>query len=155
MLIYPAWIGYDRSVLDHFIAKIGCKAPHWQSKRITSNCSNIQQITNSLEPVKHYTFAEFLNEVHTPCQSIEMLGVNYAEDKYENLYPNGAQKEKLFDIILRFRDMHRFKEIKQVKSYDSQRLIGNAGGYIGLFLGGLYIAPFFKYQNPLRSFVDG
>ena len=28
-----------------------------------------------------------------------------------------------------------FKEIKQVRAYNAQTLIGNAGGYIGLFLG--------------------
>ena len=28
-----------------------------------------------------------------------------------------------------------FKEIKQVRAYNIQTLIGNAGGYIGLFLG--------------------
>ena len=28
-----------------------------------------------------------------------------------------------------------FKEIKQVRAYNVQSLIGNAGGYIGLFLG--------------------
>ena len=28
-----------------------------------------------------------------------------------------------------------FKEIKQVRAYNAQALVGNAGGYIGLFLG--------------------
>ena len=28
-----------------------------------------------------------------------------------------------------------FKEIKEVRAYNLQALIGNAGGYIGLFLG--------------------
>ena len=28
-----------------------------------------------------------------------------------------------------------FKEIKQVRAYNAQTLVGNAGGYIGLFLG--------------------
>ena len=29
----------------------------------------------------------------------------------------------------------KFKEIKQVRAYTTQTLIGNTGGYIGLFLG--------------------
>ena len=28
-----------------------------------------------------------------------------------------------------------YKEIRQIRAYDAQSLIGNAGGYIGLFLG--------------------
>ena len=28
-----------------------------------------------------------------------------------------------------------FKEIKQMRAYNAQTLVGNAGGYIGLFLG--------------------
>ena len=30
-----------------------------------------------------------------------------------------------------------YKEIKQVRAYDIQSLIGNAGGYLGLFLGNI------------------
>ena len=37
-----------------------------------------------------------------------------------------------------------FKEIKQVRAYNVQSLVGNAGGYIGLFLGyTLKEMPFF------------
>ena len=43
--------------------------------------------------------------------------------------PNG-----IWLIKMNFLSGH-FKEIKQVRAYNVQSLIGNSGGYIGLFLG--------------------
>ena len=39
-----------------------------------------------------------------------------------------------FKLRLWFRS-NRFMEIKQIKAYNFQTLVGNGGGYIGLFLG--------------------
>ena len=39
-----------------------------------------------------------------------------------------------FKVRLWFRS-NRFMEIKQVKAYNFQNLVGNGGGYMGLFLG--------------------
>ena len=135
MISNSGWKGYDKYVLDHFTEKIGCRPLYWDVNKSMPPCSNIVQMKNAHEPFKYYTFTQFLSEIQEPCQNIETLGVTYTEDYYQNEYPNGTSKEKVFDIILRFRDLHRFKEVKQVKSYDAQSLIGNTGGYIGLCLG--------------------
>ena len=39
-----------------------------------------------------------------------------------------------FSVLL-FTVENKFKEIRQVRAYGIQSLIGNAGGYLGLFLG--------------------
>ena len=36
----------------------------------------------------------------------------------------------------------KFKEIKQKREVDMQTVIGNAGGYVGLFLGNIMIVQF-------------
>ena len=47
-----------------------------------------------------------------------------------------------------------YKEIDQVKNYDMESLIGNIGGYIGLFLGYSITAIPFMVQKGYRKFFD-
>ena len=127
------------TVLNHFTDKIGCKAPYWIANRTTPGCSNISHMKKAHEPFKYYTWTEFIDEIQEPCQTIETFGVTYSEDVYDHVYPNGTAKEKVFYIILRFRDMPRFKQITQVASYDFASTYGNAGGYIGIYVGWSFI----------------
>ena len=52
---------------------------------------------------------------------------NAAENKTENM----------FEVLLNFND-GTYMEIQNAKSYDTWTLLGNAGGYVGLFLGYRY-----------------
>ena len=45
-----------------------------------------------------------------------------------------GNSDDFFVLHVNFKS-HVFKEIKQIRAYNVQALIGNAGGYIGLFLG--------------------
>ena len=122
-------------MLNHFIDKVGCKTTYWITNRTVKGCANISQIKRAHEPFRYYTWTENLNEIQESCQKIETLGLTYSEDYYDHLYPNGTAKEKVFAIMLRFRDMPRFKLIQHVKSYDFVSTYGNAGGYIGIYVG--------------------
>ena len=53
-----------------------------------------------------------------------------------NVDNHNSQPEALdwFKVRLWFRS-NRFMEIKQIRAYNLQNLVGNGGGYIGLFLG--------------------
>ena len=54
---------------------------------------------------------------------------------YSNVSSLGVSNTtKMFEIGLLFQGK-TFMLIEQTKSYDYQTLIGNAGGYVGLFLG--------------------
>ena len=44
------------------------------------------------------------------------------------------QRKQMFQVMLTFQGS-TYTEITQIKAYDVQTLIGNAGGYVGLFLG--------------------
>ena len=45
-----------------------------------------------------------------------------------------AANETEFTIVTNFRQTS-FREIKQIRAYDIDSLVGNMGGYMGLFLG--------------------
>ena len=86
-----------------------------------------------------------------PCQSIEKIFYSYDEKaqlddiasklkyygkNWVNLSGGKSddQRRMMFQVMLTFQGS-TYTEITQIKAYDVQTLIGNAGGYIGLFLG--------------------
>ncbi len=72
-----------------------------------------------------------------PCQQIEKIIYIFDEFHWlvDNWIVDGTNKtEKVFEILVEFLD-GTYMQIQQTKAYDGQSLVGNAGGYIGLFLG--------------------
>ena len=83
-----------------------------------------------------------------PCQEIEKIIFLYEElgwlvdDWIVNLVSNktmNSQNEtkNMFELALNFND-GTYMEIQNAKSYNTWTLLGNAGGYVGLFLGYRY-----------------
>ena len=85
---------------------------------------------------------EFEKNYYEPCQQVEK--VLYSYDEYESPVSNTSIREdKLFQLILNFQG-DTYMEIEQIPAYDIQSLFGNAGGYIGVFLGVSFLQlPFF------------
>ena len=61
------------------------------------------------------------------CTSIENINYKYRE------YDTDDHENDRFWIGLTYPE--KFKDINQVRAVDIQTVIGNAGGYVGLFLG--------------------
>ena len=83
-----------------------------------------------------------------PCQEIEKIIFSYDElswlvddwitDANANDTNQSENKsENMFEVLLNFND-GTYMEIQNAKSYDTWTLLGNAGGYVGLFLGYRY-----------------
>ena len=69
-----------------------------------------------------------------PCQSIKKITYDYEEVTIEDDSNTMTNTSSWFRIVLLFYDQY-YKQITQVRAYDMELLIGNIGGYIGLFLG--------------------
>ena len=89
-----------------------------------------------------------------PCRSISNLQFDFEDvqiEEDEELIGDPQVHIKISTIDT------TFKEINQVRAYDIQSLIGNAGGYLGLFLG--YSIVHFpilivKVFNNIKHFVN-
>ena len=70
-----------------------------------------------------------------PCLTIEKIQIDYDEVdlKGTRLNPDIEDEDWLMLEFLVVAD--KFKEIRQVRKYSVQSLVGNSGGYIGLCLG--------------------
>ena len=71
-----------------------------------------------------------------PCKSIQKILYSYEElndlEEWTDGWPN--EMDRLFEVILEFTD-GTYMEIEQVQDYGPQDVVGDIGGYLGLFLG--------------------
>ena len=138
-----AWLEYDKKARRDMITSVGCVPPYWKFEYPNDNF----QICNSSNAMKNFYLDLEWNQHTHPCRRMARLTTDFIE------YPTmshdkefGAEyKDKYFAVYFYFPG-EVFKNILLVRSFDVQTLIGNAGGYIGLFLGNTLLQlPGFVY----------
>ena len=117
---------YDDTTLQEIIKSVGCYPPYSESKQNITMCTNSKDLKSiSFHQVDLWA-GDNLN--HLPCSGIEKVNTDKTElDEDETTDP-------YFTISSNVKDL-TYKEIKMKKAYDIWVLIGNVGGFIGLFLG--------------------
>ena len=114
------WIHFDDTVVKTHHDSIGCSPPYHKSNK--SICSSKSEIMKS-----RYELNEVRNRYYPPpCE--EMSSIVFSSERLQ--IPGDSENLKLY-----FNYPDKTKVIQQVKAVDFQTLIGNIGGYIGLFLG--------------------
>ena len=138
----------DYIASESALEKLQCHPPYYNWKSKFTNCNNTEQMARA----KNLIFKS-RNELMEPCQSAEKIIYDHqdlsvsVEDLYQNenllqhLLYSGLREEKLtewlsngYDITLQLPE-NKYKAIVHKEAYDFTNLIGNSGGYIGLFLG--------------------
>ena len=117
--------------------QVGCTLPHWIINTTSPTCVG-QQLKN---------IRRLLSDVHDypdPCQTVEKVLYSYEEtgglENLETIIESSTNwnqrydRKEIFQVLLNFQG-DSYMEITQTRAYDLQSLIGNAGGYVGLFLG--------------------
>ena len=121
------WKEYDFDVARSHLEKIGCRTVYdnWDSSYPTCNSSEKMSMASSFITTK----------IMDPCQSAD----NILFDHVDALRP-GSNWFPTDNFALAV-DMQitKIKVIQQKRAYELQTLIGNSGGYIGVFLGTYYI----------------
>ena len=117
----PDDINFDQMLIDYHLKRVGCKAPYHKTNKDMEICDTKEKIsqanfdlTGRERPIK-------------PCSSAPTIIFSYDEYEYNFKGP------EWFHVILQY--PNQYKETKMVQAIDLQTVIGNAGGYIGLFLG--------------------
>ena len=68
-----------------------------------------------------------------PCRTIKKFQIDYVEENVPS--GEGDDEGEGWFIIELIVNANAYTEVKQVRKYSIQSLVGNAGGYIGLCLG--------------------
>ena len=112
---------------------IGCSPPHLKLKSRLRPCSTREEMSKFRWP----TYQDLQN-FPLPCNVIEKVHYEYEDVDSVSFGDEETEKNKTvtswFGITLFFPEPS-YKEIKQAQAYDMETFVGNAGGYIGLFLG--------------------
>ena len=117
------WRNYDALLLEKHIKNVGCRAPYQQLYQKFPICSTLEQMKNSyFDDLGSLSLTNDYNRV--PCQVIP--DVPYT-------YPQMPNKTQGFTITIVY--PHNVKIVTQSQAVDVHSLIGNIGGYIGLFMG--------------------
>ena len=137
------WLNDDQLVYEEFLTRGGkCRPPYkiWNSTYPV--CDTIQKMYEA-----NYHFGRQRDKYMEPCQNAEKViyesqVVDFSKLSMDSDYYHRVGlaefdyffKEGSFIVVVEILS-NRFKVIKHVQQYDLQSLIGNSGGYIGLFLG--------------------
>ena len=117
-------ISFDRLVLNKHIESTGCIAPYLGAYKMYPKCNTTETVKKSM-----YLFEEMATKYYPrSCKRISKMDTDLTTARVAST---------LLGIGLRFPD--DVKIITQSKEVDIHTLIGNMGGYIGLFLGNLYV----------------
>ena len=155
---------YDEKVVNHIMETVKCKPPYWNAIPSLNPCfeqKQLQNITYLFAEAVSTSHTMNFYTVETPCRSLERISIDVMDvqtpQRWLEMYP--FMNESV-GIMLDFKELI-YKEVKNVRGMDTQALIGkyrtiilsssnsalhtytnlcplfsgNAGGYLGLFLG--------------------
>ena len=117
---YEGWKTFDNSAIEKHIQNAACAVHQVQNKPL---CNTSEEIRNS-----KYSMNELRNK-YFPPPCLEMSNIVSSM--------NILTESNVTSPVLVISYPEKIKVITQLKSVDAHTLIGNIGGYIGLFLGNI------------------
>ena len=115
---------YDVTIVNDIISTIGCRPPYIQSTRNWTICKTKEMLKSATV----FELDSISDHLVQPCLSIG--DIRYVTKAYNT---NNEWNTSLPWLSLA--PPKKIKLITQVRDVDMQTVIGNAGGYVGLFLG--------------------
>ena len=112
---------YDNIMINQLVVERGCRVPYLKGYRSHPMCNTTKKIQDG----KIDTDAQLQMNISKACQRISKIRVNVEKSQFTNL-----------TLVIHF--PREVKVITQSKDVDIHSLIGNIGGYLGLFLGKNY-----------------
>ena len=121
---------YDRTIVNTRIDKLGCRPRYLQPSKNMTICKT----TETLEQAIWVSDVDFVaDDAIQPCLSIGDIRVSQG-----TAYNPGKMSKGPNATWVSITPPKKIKMIHQVKDVNIQTVIGNAGGYVGLFLGKWY-----------------
>ena len=135
----------DMDLIDSkLLHQIQCKPPHWIDIDFT--------ICNSSQNIKKFDISSdipdssFLKSQPKPCDQVQSASI-FIQENYRSKNTTNLDRMSSFGILFNSPD---YREIKHTRDFNLESLIGNVGGYIGLFLG----FAFWQIPDALGNIFD-
>ena len=123
------WQNDDEIIRKQIVNDVGCKPPHWKINDDYPICNNkiAMKKTNILKWDVPDT--AFLKSFKQPCQQVQSISFTPHVVRRIN------ESEEPFPYLWLIFKSTTYKEIQHIRSFSAESLVGNMGGYVGLFLG--------------------
>ena len=123
----------DLQIFKKFAEINSCKPPHWLGFKYPRICNTSKKMRDAYFGDVEVNNPDLLKNFMKPCDQVQTLSLNTQESQQENKENLGTQA--ILGFV--FRSLE-FKEILHVQALNIEGLVGNMGGYIGLFLGNIF-----------------
>ena len=114
-------VNYDQQAYNDHVKRIGCKPPYLNVHGNYSNCKSKEKMRQT-----HFNYLFVRRSLTNPCTSLQNINYRYEEIDVKRKAPTFSVEVYLPET---------FKEIQQVREVNFHTLVGNCGGYVGLFCG--------------------
>ena len=128
----PRWKEDDLIIKEKIMSNTKCAPPYWETlEKVTPypKCSKKEEMRNIFDDISW-------DKLDTPCRIITKstyFDTEFPSDRYDDKFED-KNPGNYFSARFYFPRPY-FKEIRLVRSFDVETMIGNGGGYIGLCLG--------------------
>ena len=114
-------VNFDQIDLDDHLERVGCRAPYQKTRKQLKICNSMDDLHDAT------SYQIQTRKSNTPCTSASTITHSFDEQDIDVMGSDWFHVQIMYP--------NQYKEIVMVKAVDLQTAIGNAGGYIGLFLG--------------------
>ena len=125
---YENFIDHDQTVFDKIMEKAKCRPYYLQTENGLPFCESNDLRKNFINSPN-----DVITKFDPPCQSITKVQFEY-EDLYDGEYEFSENVDEIIIIGIDIMDQ-LFNQIEQTSAYNIDNLVGDIGGYFGLFLG--------------------
>ena len=119
---------FDTYLFEDIMKSVGCRPPYWSSRTHLNVCSTDVQMKKIRKLYLEHSMHRDVRLAYLPCRRLINIQYEFSEIDHKETQP------PYFMINVWFVNS-KYREIKMVSKFDAQTLIGNIGGYIGIFVG--------------------
>ena len=122
--------------LETVIEESGCTPSMWFTNRSEPLCRTKKSFQGLYaRNIDHLYRLTKSKKYLEPCLDIEKLQIEFNEEDIISVEGESKDNKEGWFSLEYIISTHKFEEVKQVRKYSAQSLVGNLGGYIGLCLG--------------------
>ena len=126
----PEWDRDDEFMARQVIKDVGCKPVHWVVDGSYHVCNSTSNMKRAIIYKMDVVELSVVKKILQPCDEVQ--AISSTSQSYE--MNNSVWESKGPGFLLLFK-ISRYKEILHIRAFNVESLVGNVGGYVGLFLG--------------------
>ena len=127
-------IGDDDMILEKKLEVAGCRPPHWSFEANYPICNSKESMNKTNVQPSDFANPDFLEPFVQPCDQLQNVMFSMTVIQSVPTEQNQGRDDLTTHINLMFKSSN-YKEILHIRDFDIESLVGNMGGYVGLFLG--------------------